>query len=246
MDSAVFLAAKTDRGSPRFTEDRAGVYVERSQGVARMVVADGAGTAHRSGLLAELIVRSFRDGVPFGPLDNEAFRRWRRAIGEEWWCEAESVTRSTWYEQENLDRGSAAAFVAVVMDDDTTWCAAIGDCCVFHLRLDPEPLCIASFPIDRWDDFNSSPELVLTDPQAPPVWPIWSRLDVRVGDVLIGASDGLAEWALSGVDQHPEIWSLLVDLSAAGFQRLVAHEREIGTMVDDDTVLARLVIGAGR
>ena len=82
MSAALFLAPKTDRTSLLSAEDRASIVVDPDTGRARLVVADGAGTAHLSGLLAELIVESFLDAAPFGPGDNAAYQDWVEFRGE--------------------------------------------------------------------------------------------------------------------------------------------------------------------
>jgi Protein phosphatase 2C len=246
VDAAVFVGSKTDRRSLLSTEDRGAVFVEAAQGRARLVVADGAGTAHLSGLLAELIVASFERGAPFEPGDNAGFQRWHEGVSAAWYDEAVDRTGSQWYARENLARGSAATFAAAVIDETGCWCVAVGDCCLFQIRPDPEPVCVAAFPFDSWTRFNSSPQLVNTDPGQPIVWPTWTRLDVRDGDTIVGTSDGIAEWVLAAAVHHPEIWGLLSGLDARTFDRVVRDERALGSMVDDDTVLARVTVGAGR
>ncbi len=246
MGIALLLAPKTDRRSLLSTEDRGGVRIERDKGHARLVVADGAGTSHRSGLLAELIVASFTDpslDTPFAPGDNASYRRWQQRLGEQWRALAEAETGQEWYTQKNLSRGSAAAFAAAVVDAEGCWCAAVGDCCLFQIRPSPEPTCVASFPIRSWSAFNSSPALVHTDPDQPVAWPQWTRLDIQADDVIVGTSDGIAEWVLAAAVQNPEVWRLLIEMGADDFDTLVTDERELGTMVDDDTIVVRLVLG---
>jgi hypothetical protein len=243
MDTAVFLLPKTDRAALPSAEDRGGVYLESGKGRARLVVADGAGTTHLSGLFAELIVESFIDDPPFGPGDNAGYQDWLERMSAAWHEAAAEKTGSQWYARENLARGSAAAFAAAVVVGDACWCAAVGDCCLFQIRNDPAPTCVASFPLNSGQQFNSSPPLLTTDPRTSIIWPTWSWLDVERGDVLIGVSDGIGEWILGGAPDNPEIWGLLTELNADGFRNLIDGERERGTMVDDDTVLVRLVIG---
>ena len=207
---------------------------------ARLIVADGAGTAHRSGLLAELIVASFlRPALPFGPGDNDGYRAWYEAVGERWRQQATAETGEEWYARRNLERGSAATFAAAVIDDDACWCVAVGDCCLFVLRGDAEPACLVSFPIRSWTEFDATPHLVRTDDLA---WPRWTRFRVAPGDVIVGASDGVAEWVLAAAVEHPEVWRLLAEITAREFAAVVDEERRIGTMVDDDAAIVRLVV----
>ena len=155
---------------------------------------------------------------------------------------AEAETGEQWYAQMNLSRGSAAAFAAAVIDAESCWCAAVGDCCVFQIRRSPEPTCVASFPIQSWSAFNSSPDLVRTVLDQP-AWPRWARLEIEADDVIVGTSDGIAEWVLAAAVQNPEVWRLLIEMGADDFDTLVTDERELGTMVDDDTIVVRLVLG---
>jgi hypothetical protein len=247
MDTALYIAPKTDRGSLLSTEDRGGVRVETDRGRVRLIVADGASTAHRSGLLAELIVQSFLgDELPLQPCDNASYDRWRRQLSLEWGRRAETDTGDEWYLQTNLARGSAAAFAAVVVDRGTCWAVAVGDCCIFQVRRDRTPTCIASFPVRDWAAFNSAPALLHTDLERPVAWPTWTRLQVRSGDVIVGTSDGVASWVLAAAVEHAEVWRLLIEMTAADFASLLAEERANGTMVDDDAVLARIDVGSGR
>jgi Protein phosphatase 2C len=247
--SDVFIAPKTDRTSLVSAEDRGGYRVGAGGRHARLIVADGAGTAHLSGLLAELVVTSFLErsleGAPFAPGDNAGYHQWHRQINAQWRELAEAQTGEQWYARMNLERGSAVAFAAAVIDDDSCWCVAVGDCCVFQIRGSSEPTCVASFPIDSWPAFNSSPDLVRTvlDDIS---WPRWARLHVDPHDVLVGASDGIAEWVLAAAVQNPEVWRLLAEMTAADFAKLVTEERRLGTMVDDDAIVVRLDRGAER
>jgi Protein phosphatase 2C len=215
-----------------------------------MIVADGAGTAHRSGLLAELMVESFigtaGDAPPLAPLDNASYRRWQEDVSMRWRRLAEEETGSEWYERKNLERGSAAAFAAAVITDQSCWCVAVGDCCLFQIRPGPPPTCVASFPIRTWAAFNSTPALLRTDLRLPTIWPQWTRLQVNPGDTLLGGSDGIAEWILAAAVQNPEVWQLLIEMGAGDFLTLVDKEREVGTMVDDDTIVVRLTLGSDK
>jgi hypothetical protein len=251
MDTALFIAPKTDRTSLLSAEDRGGVCVDPKRGRARLVVADGAGTSHRSGLLAELIVASFfaepiDAPPPVSAGDNASYYRWHRRISEQWTELAQVETGTEWYQQQNLGRGSAAAFAAAIVEADRCWCLAVGDCCLFQVRPGANHACVASFPMSSWAAFNTTPELFQTDLDRPVIWPRWTHLDLEPGDVIVGASDGIAEWVLAAAVQNPEVWRLLVEMSAADFQDVVAKEREAGTMVDDDTIVVRLVTGTGR
>lgn len=250
MDTALFIAPKTDRASLLSAEDRGGVCVDPQRGRARLVVADGAGTSHRSGLLAELIVASFfeegLDELPVTAGDNGSYDRWHRRISEQWKELAQAETGTEWYQQQNLRRGSAAAFAAAIIDADRCWCLAVGDCCLFQIRPGVNHACVASFPMSSWAAFNSAPGLFRTDLDLPVIWPQWTRLKLDPADVIVGTSDGIAEWVLAAAVQNPEVWQLLAEMSAADFQDVVAKEREAGTMVDDDTIVVRLDTGTRR
>jgi hypothetical protein len=243
----VFIAPKTDRTSLSSAEDRGGFRVGADGRHARLIVADGAGTAYRSGLLAELVVTSFleqpADRAPFAPGDNDGYHQWVRQVNEQWKELARAETGDEWYAQMNFERGSAAAFAAAVIDDHSCWCVAVGDCCLFQIRPGDEATCVASFPVDSWQAFNSSPDLVRTGPDQI-TWPRWARLQIAPHDVIVGASDGIAEWVLAAAVGNPEVWRLLAEMTAADLDTLVAEERRLGTMVDDDAILVRLDRGA--
>ena len=130
--------------------------------VFRFAVGDGATETSFSGVWAKQIVRAICAGQFEGELLHQTLGRLR-----ERWHKIVSRKPMPWYAEEKLRMGAYAALVGLVLNDpssrleDGEWTAlAIGDSCVFQIR---GKKLVASFPMERSESFNNSPELLCSE-----------------------------------------------------------------------------------
>lgn len=176
---------------------------ERSSSPVRLAVGDGATEASFSALWARLLVR----GYGLGNLSPEQLferlpalqDRWRRLVGKE---------PLPWYAEAKLRDGAFSSLIGLTIQDGPDedgsqgcWKAmAIGDSCLFQVR--GEDL-VASFPLQRAEQFDSRPSLVSSVPSGNTG--IAEALQVtsggcRAGDVFYLMTDALACWFLSRLE----------------------------------------------
>ncbi len=215
-----------------------------SHRAARVAVCDGATEASYSALWAALLaqswVRSRAGGPDFPARLGPARRLWARKV---------RGRRLPWYAEEKARRGAYAAFlgVALVPRTGAFRAVAVGDCILFLLRgLGPDLRLLRAFPLDRADDFGSSPFLLgsIARPDDDPSPHVRAAEGVVPGDgLLLLASDALSAWLLRREEQGRPAWDAVSPLGvqdALDFEALVGEAREDGCR-NDDMTLVRVV-----
>jgi hypothetical protein len=160
-----------------------------------------------------------------------------------------------WYCQEKAERGAYAAFVGLefgahgsiwekivgrtLQGEEMVWQAfAVGDSCLFQVR---DGSLIASFPIQKSDDFTSRPILLASDEtnNLSALKDIQSASGgVKPGDRFFLATDALAKWFLSRLEAGEKPWeTLLEQQTEAQFAALVEQLRKTQNLRNDDTTL---------
>ncbi len=211
----------------------------------RAAIADGASSAVAAGRWARQLVTGWLED-PFD-LGASQFGPWLDRRQHAWDPPALVPDEEAWWGEVVRRQASWATLALLeVASHDDHWrinVGAVGDSCVFLVRRDDRS---AIWPIIGADDFGSHPELVGTDPAtAGRTIAAFTRcaFDAKDGDVLVMATDALAEWALKVEDAHPEVWKLLSRIDQAGLTVLTADERERGRLVNDDVTLVRCDLG---
>jgi hypothetical protein len=229
---------------------------ERSlgRGVVRVAVADGATEGSFSRQWAEILVRSFCRSRTLR--FDETFARAQR----EWdlWLEGYCRDRERngkpmlWYEEAKLEQGAFATLLGLqfrskgLKDPDGHWTAVVlGDSCLFQIRGDQ---LAAAFPLERSDQFSTSPSLVPSRPADTSV--VIRRAAVmrgkwRAEDAFYLATDALAAWFLGVCEEGGSPWHELRDLGtdhSAPFAAWVQQLRRERRMRNDDVTLLRIDI----
>lgn len=238
-----FACAKAGNRREEY-EDAWAVRGSDSPRAARVSVCDGATEASFSGLwatlLAETWVRSRTSGSELPARLGPARRLWARKI---------RGRKLPWYAEEKARRGAYAAFLGVALAPRTgAWRAvAVGDCNLFLLRgLGPSLRLVRAFPLERAEEFGSSPFLLgsLARRDDDPSAHVRVAEGVVPGDgLLLLASDALSAWLLRREEQGRPAWEAVSPLGiqdAADFEALVADAREDGCR-NDDMTLVRVV-----
>lgn len=119
---------------------------------------------------------------------------------------------------------------------------AIGDTCTLLFRRDGAILRpTGGFPIEHAADFNDRPPSLPSRPGDDGALAAGFRVRSGAcsqGDVLVMASDALAKWLLTSIEQESDGWRALLDnQDTAWFDWFVEQERARGALEDDDTTL---------
>lgn len=186
----------------------------QQQGVRlRIAVADGATGSSFSGLWAGLLSGSYserRFRTPYGlkRATRDAAAIWHRQVFS---------SPLPWYAEEKARKGAFSSLLGLDLtatspecnvDGQTgEWCAlAVGDTCMFHIRRDQ---LLVSFPLIRPDDFSNTPLLISSNlSRNAEVWTNVEELQGQwqIGDLFILATDAMAAWLLSEVQQGRCPW----------------------------------------
>jgi Protein phosphatase 2C len=212
-----------------------------SEAAQRIAVSDGASASSQASRWARCLVEGFIDD-PFDPGDETELTNWlaRRVDLFEDQTPAAAVDRS-WYQEAAERQPAFGTLVAMSLAEDGCYrVVGVGDSCFFHLRAGE---LLESLPLSDAHDFGSTPDLVSSDPeQISQVVASAFRgaTTAEHGDTLLLATDALSEWALSRGTEEAEVWNLLEQIDAEGFERLSYEARQSGEMENDDLTLVRV------
>jgi hypothetical protein len=221
----------------------------------RYAIADGATESSFSDRWAQSLVKTYIVDPPFGmPPGEDAMLIWLLPLQVEWHSGI-NWAALPWYCQEKAERGAYAAFVGLefgahgsiwekivgrtLQGEEMVWQAfAVGDSCLFQVR---DGSLIASFPIQKSDDFTSRPILLASDEtnNLSALKDIQSASGgVKPGDRFFLATDALAKWFLSRLEAGEKPWeTLLEQQTEAQFAALVEQLRKTQNLRNDDTTL---------
>ena len=196
--------------------------------LGRFAVADGASESFAAGEWARLLVDAF---VQNGPIKN-----WLVGPREDW-GKAVAGQAVSWYAEEKLTVGGHATFLGLstrMVDGVVEWDAvSVGDACLFHIV---SGACLASFPLSRHSDFNTSPALIGLKTGIP-AWKT-SRGTLRPGEALLLATDALAQCLLATAEERAFAGPGLLCLDEDDDLALwVAVQRTSGKLKNDDVAL---------
>jgi hypothetical protein len=231
-------------------EDASQVQEDRSNGMLRLAVADGATESFCAGLWARLLASAFCHGQ----LDNGGFDSTLARI-QGTWLEHISRRQLPWYAEEKARGGAFAALVGLTIETSSGianggfWQAfALGDSCLFHYR---EGKLLLSMPIEDPGQFGNNPYLIssrqennkdisshISKPDG-----IW-----QPGDHFLLMSDAVACWLMRSELAGAEPFSELMKITDESFVSWVEEKR--GTrlqdgrpaMRNDDVTLVRLTL----
>lgn len=216
----------------------------RSQG--RLALSDGASDAFESRYWAQALVRAFVSKPP--NTDTESFLEWLKSPIH-LWHEKIRWDELTWYQAEKARRGAFATILGVTLDPpvpnsaeedkpSVEWHAlGVGDTCLFHIQ---EDKVVASFPVERVEDFGLTPALLSTRQE----YNRRSLQELRIctgtcrpGDWLILTTDALAAWLLGQAERGKLPWRRFRDLTTEKLARLLTNLRQKDALRNDDVTL---------
>lgn len=223
---ALTASAPKSGRDPGENDDRVGATPDR------FALADGASTAARPELWAELLVAAH---LEWGP------RLWESEVLDELraqWLSQALRPDLPWYAVSKLREGGASTLVCLSLDRQRrAYCVrGVGDSCLFHVR---DNRLLWSTPIDDSGGFTDRPVLISTlagDRSFDEG--LWSyRAGYQAGDQLVLASDALSKTLLRVVDADwVALWTGLLDqLREDRFDAWVDESRAAGQLDNDDT-----------
>jgi hypothetical protein len=192
-------------------------------------IADGATLSAFAGHWAQLLVdHACENGLPRrGQLD-----AWLKVPNEQWDAARSERAGEAWWSDPN--RTASATFLGAQLSPQAggqEWrFAMIGDCCAFLLRRGE---LILVGPITRSADFDFNPRCLSSGPSEAPDDLREKTIPAEQGDVLILATDALAEWILRRLEERDPPWTDLRG-SQDHLASLFDREREARRMKNDD------------
>jgi hypothetical protein len=239
------VLARTDNGEA-VCEDAVGV--RQTKNGLRVAVSDGASDGFVSGTWAQGLCKTYcnadEDGGVLPRLDT-ARTAWQVKAKE-----AGENSPLPWFALEAKQAGGAsAAFLGVTLEK---WengeavdvrAVSVGDCCLFLVQGDLHQ----TFPMNRSDDFNSTPALLFTHVNAPPPPVHEFQAMCKPGDELFLATDALAQWIMSEFErsQSPLPWLRAMGQNREAFAKHINELRDGGRLRQDDVALVWVQIGNG-
>lgn len=184
----------------------------------RAAVADGATEAAYSRSWANRLTAAFVQNGRLEPAVSALRQSFRRR----------SQRRLPWYLEAKLEEGAHAAMLGLEIHAHgaaRTWkAAAVGDCCLFHVRSDGPPV---SWPLDSADAFTHTPDLISSAAADPLPTFLETSGTWQSGDAFILATDALAAWLITAGPSA-------ILRREGQFDELVFQARADGLMRDDD------------
>ena len=206
----------------------------------RFVVSDGASSSFASSAWSKALCGAFLAvDEPWATVPR--MKATIDAAANEWTRGVTAVGETPWWAQEGLRKGAFATLLIVelrVANGNARWRAvAIGDSCLFHLRLQQgQWALVTSFPIGIGEKFDSYPDLVQSnDPQQIEGLKT-AQGDFLAQDILILATDAVSEWMLEAPENT---WFVASSTEQQIAERFVVL-REANEMVNDDATVVRL------
>lgn len=207
----------------------------------RFAVADGASESAESGPWARLLVDSW--------VSNEA-PAWPDWIGplRRTWAERADVPDTDalpWFLESRYREGAFSTFLGLWLEEARWKAVAVGDSCLFHVR---DSALIASYPLERSSQFDSTPWLIGSRP--PPGDPALREAHHFAGswrprDRLFLMTDALSCWFLTSAENGEEPWLALEGLlrqDAEAFATWIARLRAGRVLKNDDTTLVAVCL----
>ncbi|MGD9531518.1 hypothetical protein [Pseudonocardia sp.] len=215
---------------------------------ARLIVVDGATEAYDAIRWVGQLVGSFVGLEGSAPvLDGAGLDAWF-GLMQQRWAETPREFASIFEEHKFHESGSFATFLGCEVrglgGPEPHWVgAALGDAVLFQVRGD---MVVEQFPQLAADGFGTTPEGVFTRPSErdrmrAAVEMASARL--QLGDHLLLATDGLAQWIVRASGADDPHWRELVSVEhPQTFRDVVDDLRRAGAMKNDDVTLLRAQI----
>jgi len=227
-------------------------------------VADGVAGSFVPGPWARIVAKSFVERAgKFA--DKDEFQYWLSDCSQQWhaWIENRWVPTMNALRESNGDchgewssdirQGAQTTLIGCSLLPDTKLqdgstiinVFAIGDGEFFLFRSDGQGnwKMVEAFPYSDPDAFGSRPDTLLTMLRADLLDRSWLQRKIMQiaafpGDYIVLASDTVAKWLLTQVQQNTDTWMpLLTSITSTEFARRMRYEARRGRIEDDDLTI---------
>jgi serine/threonine protein phosphatase PrpC len=215
---------------------------------ALMAIGDGASASFGASLWAEALATQFVAAPP-KPLSVTSFASWladaRSTLLELGTNREATDIPAGWWSEQGARQGAYSTVVgAAIMTDGDTRVATVmclGDSCAFVLgRPAGARQLRRALPYEDASQFGSHPALLASMADRPHAEPSWTTVPMDAGDLLVLASDAVAEWLLA----DPRRFTVLDDADPQRIANRLIAERLDGRIVNDDLTLATLELAS--
>ena len=200
----------------------------------RFAVADGASESAFAAAWADLLVERY-------VANGGRWSNWLLPARQTWEQQCRQPDLP-WYLEEKLAEGAFATLLGVSFRSPRQLqAAAVGDCCLFHVRGN---VLRRAFPIERSQDFGLRPALLCSRRSLAneKTKRCQLRCDWRRRDLLLLATDALAQWFLKRAEDGATPWTECLELaSQEQFDAWMMRLRNDKLIRNDDATL--MVIG---
>jgi len=204
----------------------------------KFAISDGASSIPRSGLWSRILTKNFvKDkNVMEEQLTKTWYKKWLSKSRQEWEKKAE-IKKLDPILQHKIEKsqGSASTFLGCIYSKVETKnklrVIYIGDSCLFLIQKNKIR---RSIPLEKSDEFTSNPKVIrsLTDVGDKHI--AQDEIEFEVGDIIILATDELAEWILSRKEKGENPWLKLENLTQKKFEDLIEEIRKNNEVDEDD------------
>jgi hypothetical protein len=242
------LLVVKDGNPPEHNDDSAAADPTRG----RFAISDGATEGGFSRIWSRLLVDQFIHSTDARPDD---WAKWLPAAQQRWLAELQAID-IPWYGEQQFEQGSFATFLGLVVrepnESGCSWQAvAVGDSCLFQTRAGK---LLQAFPLDKSQQFNTTPKLVGSRSSLAEIADKRSALaegTAEPHDHLWLISDALAHWCLARTEAGNPPWNELSSLlsssnSDAAFHEWINQLRTTGGLHNDDVTLLGIELGGER
>ena len=212
-----------------------------SMKLGRFAVADGASEGWHSQAWAQHLVARFLEQSP----EPASYPKWLQQARETFSDSTEAEpTALSWYAATKQEEGAFATFVGLSLAQSSTgkirWKGcAVGDACLFHLR---EGKAITLFPLQNAAEFDNQPTLIGSNDSTVTIEPDWNAGFAEAGDSLLLASDAVAAWLFTQLEQNQDLRPIVDELMASrgceNFTRVIRSLQSSQRLRNDDATLS--------
>lgn len=227
-------------------------------------VADGVAGSFVPGPWARIIAKGFveRSGQ-FA--SKEIFQQWLVECSQQWhmWIEQHWLPTMNAMRQQNGDmpgdwsndirHGAQTTLIGCTLCPSTqsqdvstqvnVFAIGDGECFLFSCNTDGKWEMEGAFPFSDPNEFGSRPDTLVTVTRSDLLDRAWMQrkmatVNAQPGDLLVLATDTLAKWLLTQVQQNTDKWvPLLTNTSTDVFEQYIRQEFKRGQIEDDDLTL---------
>ncbi len=254
---ARFFSAVKGNDAPIASEDACVLSTDET----RLALCDGASGSSLSRPWAALLAQQWIKD-PFYSVDANSLLQWLQEPRQRWFAWVQEIWRPSLDQRNNLtgnrplapdrvrrmlEQGAASTFLGIVLSPQTKTLrfASLGDTCFFIFRHDKATStwkCRLSIPFNSTASFSDRPPLLSSklEDNVAAALPYFrcEEKPFKNGDILLMATDALAQWLLDQLEQGQTEWFMLLSLpDQRTFAAFVDEQRQNNQLQDDDTTL---------